>query len=62
MELAADHGTRSAELRATLHRCRLHDPSPADADRARLRHLYDQFAEGFSTPDLRATKALLDAG
>jgi DNA-binding winged helix-turn-helix (wHTH) protein/predicted ATPase len=62
MELAADHGTRSAELRATLRRCRLHDPSPADADRARLRHLHDQFEEGFSTPDLRATRALLDAG
>ena len=62
VELAAGHGTRSAELRATLHRCRIQDRSPPAADRAHLRHLYDQFEEGFSTPDLLAAKALLDDG
>jgi DNA-binding winged helix-turn-helix (wHTH) protein/tetratricopeptide (TPR) repeat protein len=62
IELAAGHGTRSAELRAALHRCRVQDRSPPEADRAHLRHLYEQFEEGFSTPDLLAAKALLDDG
>jgi DNA-binding winged helix-turn-helix (wHTH) protein/tetratricopeptide (TPR) repeat protein/energy-coupling factor transporter ATP-binding protein EcfA2 len=62
VELAASHGARSAELRAALHRCRLQDRSPPAAERARLRHLYDQFEEGFGTPDLLAARALLDDG
>jgi predicted ATPase len=62
MELAALHGTRSAELRAVLRRCRLHDRAQPAADRAHLRRLYDQFEEGFATPDLLAAKALLEAG
>ena len=62
IELAAGHGTRSAELRAALHRCRVQDRSPPEADRAHLRHLYEQFEEGFSTPDLLAAKALLGDG
>jgi predicted ATPase len=61
MELAAGHGSRSAELRAVLRRCRLHG-SPSAADRARLRRLYDQFEEGFGTPDLLAAKELLEGG
>ena len=62
IELAAGHGTRSAELRAALHRCRVQDRSPTEADRAHLRQLYDQFEEGFGTPDLVAAKALLEDG
>ena len=60
MELAAGHGARSAELRAALRRCRLPGRAPSDADRAHLRRLYDQFEEGFATPDLQAAKALLE--
>jgi DNA-binding winged helix-turn-helix (wHTH) protein/tetratricopeptide (TPR) repeat protein len=62
MELAAGHGARSAELRAALRRCRLPGPAPSDAGRAHLRRLYDQFEEGFATPDLQAAKALLEGG
>ena len=62
MELAAGHGSRSAELRAALRRCRLPDGTPPEADRARLRRLYDQFEEGFGTPDLVAARALLEGG
>ena len=62
MELAAGQGSRSAELRAVLRRCRLRDGTPPEADRARLRRLYDQFEEGFGTPDLVAAKALLEGG
>jgi DNA-binding winged helix-turn-helix (wHTH) protein len=62
MELASGHGARSAELRAALRRCRLRDGIPPEADRARLRRLFDQFEEGFGTPDLVAAKALLEGG
>jgi DNA-binding winged helix-turn-helix (wHTH) protein/tetratricopeptide (TPR) repeat protein len=60
VEVAAGHGTRSAELRAALHRCRLQDRSSPAADRAHLRRLYNQFEEGFRTPDLLAARALLE--
>jgi DNA-binding winged helix-turn-helix (wHTH) protein/tetratricopeptide (TPR) repeat protein/energy-coupling factor transporter ATP-binding protein EcfA2 len=62
IELAAGHGTRSAELRAALHRCRLHDRSAPQAHRAHLRRLYDEFEEGFGTPDLVEARALLETG
>jgi hypothetical protein len=67
MALAAGHGTRSAELRASLRTCRLPEQFPLMGSRqakglSRLRRLYDQFEEGFGTPDLRAAEALLRAG
>jgi DNA-binding winged helix-turn-helix (wHTH) protein/predicted ATPase len=62
IELAAAHGARSPELRATIGLCRLPAPArPADA-RARLRGLYGRFDEGFGTPDLQAAEALLRSG
>jgi predicted ATPase len=62
MEIAAGHGTRSAELRAAIGLCRLPDRSRPEGARAHLRRLYDQFEEGFGTPDLQAAAALLQAG
>ena len=62
MDLAAGHGTRSAELRAAIGRCRLPDRSRPEGALAQLRRLYDQFEEGFGTPDLLAARALLDPG
>ena len=62
MELAAGHGSqvgRAAGGPAPLPGAR---PHPPEADRARLRRLYDQFEEGFGTPDLVAAKALLEGG
>jgi tetratricopeptide (TPR) repeat protein len=61
MQVAAGFGARSAELRAALRRCRIPGRSPPTEDLARLRRLYDQFQEGFGTPDLRAARALLEA-
>jgi predicted ATPase len=61
MEIAARHGTRSAELRAAIGLCRLPDPARPAGALAELRRLYDQFEEGFATPDLVAARALLDA-
>jgi DNA-binding winged helix-turn-helix (wHTH) protein/tetratricopeptide (TPR) repeat protein len=60
MEIAAGYGTRSAELRAAIRLCRLPDGSTPAGARAALRRLYDQFDEGFGTPDLLAARALLD--
>ena len=60
MEIAAGYGTRSAELRAAIRLCRLPDGSTPAGARATLRRLYDQFDEGFGTPDLLAARALLD--
>ena len=60
MEIAARYGTRSAELRAAIRLCRLPDGSTPAGARATLRRLYDQFDEGFGTPDLLAARALLD--
>ena len=60
MEIAAGYGTRSAELRAAIRLCRLPDRSTPVGARATLRRLYDQFDEGFGTPDLVAGRALLD--
>jgi predicted ATPase len=62
MELAAGHGTRSAELRAAIGLCRLPDRARPAAALAELRRLHDQFEEGFGTPDLLAARALLEAG
>ena len=52
--------TRSAELRAAIRLCRMPDRSTPAGARATLRRLYDQFDEGFGTPDLLAARALLD--
>ena len=60
MEIAAGYGTRSAELRAAIRMCRLPGGSTPAGARATLRRLYDQFDEGFGTPDLLAARALLD--
>jgi DNA-binding winged helix-turn-helix (wHTH) protein/tetratricopeptide (TPR) repeat protein len=60
MEIAAGYGTRSAELRAAIRLCRLPDGATPAGARAALRRLYDQFDEGFGTPDLLAARALLD--
>jgi DNA-binding winged helix-turn-helix (wHTH) protein/tetratricopeptide (TPR) repeat protein len=62
MEIAAGHGSRSAELRAAIRLCRLPPRSRPTEAHAHLRRLYDQFEEGFGTPDLLAARALLDAG
>ena len=62
MEIAAGHGSRSAELRAAIRLCRLPPRSRPTEANAHLRRLYDQFEEGFGTPDLLAARALLDAG
>ena len=60
MEIAATHGTRSAELRAAVALCRLPDRARPPGALAELRRRYDQFGEGFATPDLLAARALLD--
>jgi DNA-binding winged helix-turn-helix (wHTH) protein/tetratricopeptide (TPR) repeat protein len=62
VEIAAGHGARSLELRGVLSLCLLPDRWMPAGARARLRQLYDQFDEGFGTPDLLAAKALLDPG
>jgi hypothetical protein len=59
MEIAAGHGTRSAELRAAVALCRLPDRARPPQALAELRRLYGQFEEGFATPDLVAARALL---
>jgi hypothetical protein len=61
MEIAAGHGARSAELRAAIGLCRLPDLARPVGALAELRRLYDQFEEGFATPDLVAARTLLDA-
>jgi DNA-binding winged helix-turn-helix (wHTH) protein/predicted ATPase len=62
VEIAAGHGTRSAELRAAIGRCRLPDRARPAGALEHLRRLYDRFEEGFGTPDLLAAAALLRAG
>jgi tetratricopeptide (TPR) repeat protein len=62
MELAAGHGSRSAELRAAIRLCRLPDRARPEGARATLGRLYHRFDEGFGTPDLLAARALLDRG
>jgi predicted ATPase len=62
MQIAAGHGSRSAELRAALGLCRLPGRARPAGAPAELRRCFDRFEEGFGTPDLRAARALLDAG
>jgi predicted ATPase len=50
MELAAGHGTRSAELRAAIGLCRLPRPTRPAEVLAELRWLRDQFEEGSAPP------------
>jgi hypothetical protein len=59
MELAAERGARSPELRAAIRRCRLPDGARPGLAQDRLRELYDGFEEGFATPDLRAAAGLV---
>jgi hypothetical protein len=46
---------------AAIGLCRLPDLARPAGALAELRRLYDQFEEGFATPDLVAARALLDA-
>jgi predicted ATPase len=62
LEIAAGHGTRSAELRAAIGLCRLPDRARPAGALTELRRRSSQFEEGFGTPDLLAARALLDAG
>jgi predicted ATPase len=61
MEVAAGHGTRSAELRAAIGLCRLPGRARPASALAEVRRLHGQFEEGFGTPDLLAARALLEA-
>lgn len=60
IRLAAAHGARSPELRASIRLCRLPAGSRPAASLTRLRQLYDQFREGAATPDLEAASDLLE--
>ena len=59
MELAAAYGARSPELRAALRLCLLPPGSRPEHAPGRLRALYDQFEEGFASPDLRTAAAMV---
>ena len=49
------------EIKAAVAVCRLPDRARPPGALAELRRRYDQFEEGFATPDLPAARALLDA-
>jgi hypothetical protein len=57
LEVARQQHNRSLELRAALALTRL---SHAAAARQVLEGVYSRFSEGFETPDLIETKALLE--
>jgi predicted ATPase/DNA-binding SARP family transcriptional activator len=59
-EIARPQQARSLELRAAISMARLWQANerPAEA-KACLRQVYDWFAEGFDTPDLRTAQALI---
>ena len=60
--LAQEKSAKSWELRATMSLARLwRDQGRCAEARAILAPVYGWFAEGFDTPDLTETKALLDA-
>ena len=61
VQVARDQHARSWELRATTSVCRLwHEQGRDEEARQRLAEIYDWFTEGFSTPDLREAKTLLE--
>jgi predicted ATPase len=61
LDVARRQGARALELRAALSLCRLcQNGSRHDEARLLLAEVYDRFAEGFSTPDLKEAKGLLD--
>lgn len=65
LRTARTQGSRSLELRAALSLCRLSRqgrgrPDPGATDR--LRRVFEGFAEGFGTPDLREAGELLCEG
>jgi predicted ATPase len=60
-EIAAEHGAKSLELRATTSLARLlRDTGRRDEARTMLAEIYNWFTEGFDTADLKQAKALLD--
>jgi predicted ATPase len=62
LTIAGERGARSLELRAAIRLARL-DAEVGERRRARalLTPVYNQFTEGFATPDLIEAKELLDA-
>lgn len=61
LELAQQQGVRSWQLRSATSLARLYDEQGRGADALRLlAPLYNRFAEGFGTADLRRARALLD--
>jgi class 3 adenylate cyclase/predicted ATPase len=60
-DLARRQRARSLALRAAMDLCRLRQPGSTDPVRALLAEVYDEFTEGWETPDLREARALLDA-
>jgi class 3 adenylate cyclase/tetratricopeptide (TPR) repeat protein len=60
LRLARDQGARSFELRAAMALVGLFPPgSRKEKARDQLREIYNQFAEGFETRDLKAAQTLL---
>jgi predicted ATPase len=60
IEIARRQSAKSWQLRATTSLARLlRDTNRRDEARAMLTEIYNWFTEGFTTPDLKAAKALL---
>jgi len=61
IEIAAEQGAKSFELRANTSLARLlQDTSRRDEAHSMLADIYTQFTEGLETPDLKDAKSLLD--
>ena len=61
IDVARSQGARLFELRAATALCRLQcGPEQRQRRKALLGSIYDHFAEGFDTPDLKEARALLD--
>ncbi len=60
--VAAAQGTLMWQLRAAMELVRLREDEAGGAEeRKQLRALYDQFTEGFDTPDLIEARTMLEA-
>lgn len=60
-QLASQQRVLSWELRATLSLCRLWmSQDQVQTEQQRLSKIYDRFTEGFETPDLQQSRALLE--